>query len=121
MAEIILLKRYQMIHRLVMIWRSEHIPAGWRKWRVVNLFRAGDATLCGNYILITLLQFLDKLFSSILTTRLMQQVPLQHHQYAFRKHRVTHHSLSTLASAIQARKHAGLSTYAFSPRRQGGV
>jgi hypothetical protein len=74
----------KMIHRLFnMIWHSEHIPAGWRKGRVVNLFKTGDATQCGSYRPITLLPVLDKLFSSILTIRLMQHVPLHDHQYAF--------------------------------------
>jgi Reverse transcriptase (RNA-dependent DNA polymerase) len=62
---------------------------------------------------ITLLPVLDKLFSSILTTRLMQHVPLHDNQYAFRKNRGTHQTLFALASVIQAPKLAGLSIYAF--------
>jgi Reverse transcriptase (RNA-dependent DNA polymerase) len=96
-----------------MIWHSEHIPASWRKGRVVNLFSAGDATQCGNYRPITLLPVLDKLFSSVLTARLMQHVPVHDHQYAFWKNRGTHQPRFALATVMQARKHAGLSTYAF--------
>jgi Reverse transcriptase (RNA-dependent DNA polymerase) len=65
-----------------------------------------------NYCPITLLPVLDKLFSSILTTRLMQHIPLHEQQYAFRDCG-THQALFALASVVQARNHAGLSTYAF--------
>jgi Reverse transcriptase (RNA-dependent DNA polymerase) len=56
---------------------------------------------------------LAQLLSSVLTARLMQHVPLHDHQYAFRKNRGTHQPLFALATVIQARKHAELSTYAF--------
>jgi hypothetical protein len=78
-----------------MIWRSKHLPAGWRKGRVVNPFEAGDATLCGNDRPIALLQILDKLSISILTTGLMQHVSLHDHQYAIRKKCGTHQPLFT--------------------------
>jgi Reverse transcriptase (RNA-dependent DNA polymerase) len=106
-------------HSLYRLHTRWYPPEGWRQGRVVNLFKAGDATLCGNYRPITLLPVHDKLFSSSLSTRLMQHVagrvhvPLHDHQYAVWKNRGIHQPLFASASVIQARTHAGISTCAF--------
>ena len=55
-----------------LIWKEECVPMKWREGLIVSLFKKGDKEDPGNYIGITLLSVVGKVFCKILNDRLVQ-------------------------------------------------
>lgn len=92
---------------------AETVPADWRQGYIVSIFKSGDSYDPGNYRGITVLNVVGKIFASVLLARLSRAIPLHESQAAFRKGRTCVEHIFSLSQLVQARRRAGLGTYAF--------
>ena len=96
-----------LTHLFNAVYDSGCIPASWRQGVISHAYKKGDASDCGNYRPLTIMSCIDKLFSTLLTARLMRVVELHDHQYAFRPGRGTLNALHCLVNRTQQRQSAG--------------
>jgi len=89
------------------------IPDGWRKGTIVSVFKAGDSTDPNNYRGITLLPVVDKLFTSLLASRIAEAAPCHFNQFGFCKGRGTAEAQFNFVCALQARILEKQSSHAF--------
>ena len=82
------------------LWIAEKTPTKWRQGVIVSIYKADDPTDCSSWRPLTLLPVLDELYAILLTRRMERIVPLQDHQYAFRKFRGTLNALFNLTAAL---------------------
>ena len=94
-------------------WENEVIPETWRCRTIISLYKAGTPEEPGNYRGITVLSVFRKLFGTLLTLRLQNNVNLHESQAAFRNGRGCIGHIYTFARIVRAaaRKHGPL--YAF--------
>ena len=95
------------------VWELEILPTMWSQGVIVNLFKAGDTQLPGNYRGITLVSICRKMFTNMLRKRLESHVPLHEAQAAFRSKRSCTDNLFVLARILQEAGKANKSVYAF--------
>jgi exonuclease III len=95
------------------VWELETLPTAWSQGVIVNLFKAGDAQLPGNYRGITLVSICRKMFTNMLRKRLESQVQLHEAQAAFRTKRSCTDNLFVLTRILQEAGKANKSVYAF--------
>ena len=55
-----------------LVWDNEFTPAYWREGLIVSLFKKGDREDPGDYIGITLLNIIGKLYSRVIDNRLLK-------------------------------------------------
>ena len=94
-------------------WTHETIPNAWSLGTIVSLHKAGDATDPSNYRGITLLSIFRKLFSTLLRSRLQNNITLHESQAAFREDRGCVDHVHTFARIVRAAAAADTPLYAF--------
>jgi len=95
------------------VWELETLPTAWSHGVIVNLFKAGDTQLPGNYRGITLVSICRKMFANMLRKRLESHVQLHEAQAAFRSKRSCTDNLFVLTRILQEAGKANKSVYAF--------
>ena len=61
----------QWLHKIIdLTWRSGSVPMDWHKALIVPINKKGSRTKCENYRGISLLSIPDKVYASILETRM---------------------------------------------------
>ena len=98
------------------IWCEELVPRQWREGLIVNLFKKGDKEDPGNYMGITLLSVVGKVFCKILN-RLVEHLDkgevLHEGQAGFRVNRSCMDNVFTLNELVQGRlRENNIHTYA---------
>jgi exonuclease III len=95
------------------VWELEILPTAWSQGVIVNLFKAGDTQLPGNYRGITLVSICRKMFTNMVRKRLESQVHLHEAQAAFRSKRSCTDNLFVLSRILQEAGKANKTVYAF--------
>ena len=89
------------------VWHEETVPRQWRGGLIVNLFKKGDREDLSNYISITLLSVVGKVFCKVLNNRLVhcldKEGALHEGQAGFRFNRSCMDNVYTLNEIVQGR------------------
>ena len=63
----------QRLHSMLqLVWRSEEIPAAWKRSIIIPILKKGDSLDCKNYRGISLLSIVGKIFTRIIQQRLQE-------------------------------------------------
>ena len=95
-------KRY-ILDMLNEWWNNEDIPEDMLKARIVLIYKQGDTNKYGNYIPISLLNSMYKLFAAVIQKRLASKLDrhLQKTQYGFRANRSTSDALYNIRRIME--------------------
>mgnify|MGYP000748515169 CR=1 FL=1 len=103
----------RLTHLFNTVLRGGTVPDGWRKGTIVSIFKVGDNTDPNNYRGITLLPVIDKLFTSLLASRIAEAAPCHFNQFGFCKGRGTAEAQFNFVCALQARVLTHQNSHAF--------
>ena len=116
-AEMLKLGGAPIVRRLTQLFNEVFdggaMPSGWRKGTIISAFKAGDSADPNNYRGITLLPVVDKLFTSLLASRIATAAPCHFNQFGFCKGRGTAEAQFNFVCALQARILSKQSSHAF--------
>lgn len=107
--------RYQnkMLHLYNMCWKKLKIPRNWKKSKIIQIFKKGSRSECGNYRGISLLNSGYKLYARMINNRLKitSEHTLGEEQMGLRKGRSTTDAIFTIRQIIEKRREFNQETH----------